>query len=202
MAIMVPDAWKEKIEFNSERVAHKRKFEGYLSFVYAICLHRQFQRERKMGKDRVTGAEVEMITVAADDISLANRVMIRLFGASLDELNPVNRRMLADIETYCKTKAKELGLPAHEVPFTRRDIRGAAHWEHIPCRRAFEKLYEMEYIERSWGGAKAKHYYRLSLDEDGRLIHSGELKLWEPKANGPAPDADGAAANGPREEGS
>jgi hypothetical protein len=184
VSIAVPEAWKEKIRFNSERISHKRKFEGYLSFVYAICFHRQYQRERKSVKDPVSGKEVEIVHVTAEDILHANSVMERLFAASLGELNPVNRRMLSDIETWCKTRAGETGLPLHEIPFTRRDIREGAHWEHVPCRRAFEKLYEMEYIERSFGKERARAYYRLSLGSDGKVGGKGDLKLWSPGDEG------------------
>lgn len=180
--IALPEAWKECIRFNSERISHKRRFEGYLSLVSAVCLHRQFQKPVRKLKDPVSGKEVEVIHVEAGDIRLANRIMDRLFAASVGDLNPVNRKMLGDIEAFCRAQGEATGMPVSEVPFTRRDIRDASHWEHVPCRRAFEKLLDMEYIERTFGRERNRHYYRLALGQDGQVSRENGLQLWAPAA--------------------
>ncbi len=180
LPVAVPEEWAPKIEFNADKVSNKRKFEGYFSVVNSIALHRQYQKEKKISRDPVSGKEIEMIFVEKKDIELANSVMENLFAQSQGELNPVNQNMLGGIETYCKEKSKDTGLPLHEVPFTRREVREFLHWEHVPCRRAFEKLFEMEYIERSYGHERARHYYRLSLDESGKPKGAAGLRLWTP----------------------
>jgi hypothetical protein len=176
LPVVLPEAWKDRVRFNSERLSHKRKFAGYLSYVHAVCLHRQYQREKRVLKDPVSGKVLEVLVAQAEDVAFANGVMERLFAHSDGDLNPVNRRMLSDIRAFCELKAQSTGLPADEVTFSRRDIRDASHWEHMPCRRAFESLLELEYLEQSRGRERARHYYRML---PGAQVGQG-LSLWTP----------------------
>ncbi|MBL8992214.1 MAG: hypothetical protein JNM63_02665, partial [Spirochaetia bacterium] len=161
LGVVIPDEWRDKIEFNSARISQKRRFQGYLSFLSAVALHRQYQREIKT-LVMPDGRGIEVVEVTRDDIVLTNRVIERLYPEAPDDLNPVDRRMLADIREYCDRQGENAGVPATDVSFTRRDIREASRWDPTPCRRTFERLLELEYIERQYGRARSRSHYRLS----------------------------------------
>ena len=163
--LIMPDDLAESITFNSERISYKRRFSWYLSLIHSIALHRQYQRKIFTEKDS-TGKLFDMIYIEKRDVIDANRIITELFGTTLGELNPVNEKCLNDITRYCKEKSKELNMKYYEIMFTRKEIRDYANWEHMPLRRAFEKLFDMEYIVRSFGKDRARFYYKLNIDEE------------------------------------
>ncbi|MBL8992717.1 MAG: hypothetical protein JNM63_05210 [Spirochaetia bacterium] len=180
VTVVLPDPWANKIQFNSERISQKRRFQGYLSFLYAVALHRQFQKDVKVLMTP-SNEKVEVIVVDRRDILLTNSVMSRLYGAGSQDLNPVNRKMLLDIQAFCDVQGKQAGIPPGEITFTRRDIRESGRWDAVPCRRAFEKLLELEYIEKSFGHKRARHFYRLAPgNSPGNSGDSGSA-LWCPE---------------------
>jgi len=177
--VIIPEAWREKIKFNSQRITYRRKFQMYLSLVCVITLHRQFQRRVSRLPDPSTGGETTFITAEAEDIRLANQIMENLFAVATDELNPVNRRVYEQIKVFCQAEASAKGLPETEVSFTRREIRYAAQLDETPTRRAFEQLLQLEYVEKVRGGDQgSRHFYRLSHSADGH--ESDGLHLWTP----------------------
>ena len=179
--IIIPDSIAKYIHFNNEKISFKRKFNGYISLIRAIALHRQYQK--KQYTEKGPGGKVfTYILVDKQDILEANSIITRLYGDCLGELNTVNAKCLSDIMRYCKEQAKGTGLNYWEIEFTRRLIREYARWEHMPLRRAFEKLLEMEYIYLVRGGDRSKHYYKLNMEEDNGLQGGIKLKLWTPKS--------------------
>jgi len=179
VSVIIPDDFARSLTFNNERISFKRKFHGYLSFITTIALHRQYQRKqyKEKGPD---GKHFTVIQVDKQDILDANDIITRLFGSTFGELNPVNEKCLNDVVKFCKDRARETQLNFWEVLFTRRDIREFARWEHMPLRRAFEKLLEMEYIYKVFGYERSRHTYKLCM-EDESPVGDIKLKLWTPR---------------------
>ena len=178
LSVVIPDDLSKYITFNNERISFKRKFNYYLSMIYSIALHRQFQKKIYTDKDK-SGKEYNFIYVTKNDIISANDIITKLFGKTLGELNPVNEKCLRDIENYCKKHSEGTDLKYTDVLFTRKDIRDMHGWEHRPLRRAFEQLHEMEYIVRSFGKDRARFYYKLNIDNDS-LNLGVKLNVWYP----------------------
>jgi hypothetical protein len=176
--IIIPDNIAKYIHFNNEKISFKRKFNGYISLIRAIALHRQYQK--KQYTEKGPGGVFTYILVDKQDIIEANSIITRLYGDCLGELNTVNAKCLNDIIRFCKEQAKGTGLRYWEIEFTRRVIRDYSKWEHMPLRRAFEKLFEMEYIFLVRGGDRSRHHYKLNIEE-GSLEGGIKLKLWSPK---------------------
>jgi len=175
--VLIPDEWVGKLSFYSRRISFKRHFKTYLSLLTTVALHRQYQKQVRTEKDS-KGRRFDYIYADERDLSAANRLVQELFGDYKSSLNPVNRKLLEDIERFCQARLKGTTLKLYEVLFCRREIREYCGWEHRPLRRAFEALLEMEYLTRVFGADRTRHLYRLAVDESQAELF--DLGLWSP----------------------
>ena len=101
--LAVVNPWADQLTFLDDRTRTRRDHEKYLTLIDAIALLHQHQRPIKSAT--IAGQVVEYIEASLADIELANRIAHEVLGASLDELPPQTRRVLASLHTLVQPSA-------------------------------------------------------------------------------------------------
>jgi hypothetical protein len=109
---------------------------------------------------------VEYIEVTLADIALANQLAHEVLGRSLDELPPQTRRVLGLIESLVADTVQRDALRAHEVRFTRRELRARCGMSDAAIRVHLERLVSLEYIRSAMGRSGQRFEYELLFDGD------------------------------------
>ena len=172
--LAVVNPYADQLTFLDERTRTRRDHEKYLTLIDAIALLHQHQRPIR--STTVAGAVVEYIEAGLADIALANRIAHEVLGASLDELPPQTRRVLAGVRDLVQKKMTAQGLPQREIRFTRADLRAATGASDTQLKVHLSRLAELEYllIHRALRGQG--YVYELLYDGDATAgVHMSGL---------------------------
>ena len=142
--LAVVNPYADQLTFLDDRTRTRRDHEKYLTLIDAIALLHQYQRPIK--NTTVAGAMVEYIEASLADITLANRIAHEVLGASLDELPPQTRRVLAGVRDLVHKKMTVQGLPQREVRFARGELRAATGASDTQLKVHLARLAELEYL--------------------------------------------------------
>ncbi|MCB9913476.1 MAG: toprim domain-containing protein, partial [Planctomycetes bacterium] len=179
--IDVVNPYAEALTFASHRTRTRRDMAKYLTLVSAVALCHQYQKPRH--RDEYG----EFIEVDLDDIELANRLASRVLGRNLDDIPTQTAELLRQIVGHVATTAKEQGVPAEGVGFTRRWVRERTHWGDTQLKIHLRRLEELEYL-RQRKSAHGAFEYRLcgEVGADGSgcvgLPDMGILRAGHPEA--------------------
>jgi len=198
----VVNDYAPRLTFTAGRARNRRDHEKYLTLIDAIALLHQHQRPR--GRLEVAGGRVvEYVSVAVDDIALANELAPEVLGRSLDELPPQTRRLLDHVKALVKAKAAQPGQSAKlAATFSRRELREACGWSLTQVRTHLDRLHELEYLELRHGRLGGSFVYELMIDADApaHVAHIGLIDVDELRrrtgADGAQPDAAASAGAG------
>lgn len=171
--LAVVNPWADQLTFLDDRTRTRRDHEKYLTLIDAIALLHQQQRPIKSAT--IVGEEVEYIEASLADVELANRIAHEVLGASLDELPPQTRRVLASLHTLVQARMKEAGLPQREIRFTRTQVRAAAALSDTQARIHLERLAAMEFVLVHRGQRGQSYEYELLHDSAGDGPHLSGL---------------------------
>lgn len=155
----VINPFAEQLAFIDHQTRSRRDHEKYLSLIDSIALLHQYQREIK--QLNYGGEVIEYIEVTREDIQIANRLAVRVFSQTLDELPPQTRRCLTLITDYVTQQAAVNQLESCEVFFTRREVREFTHWSHTQVHIHCKRLEAMEYLKPAAKMAGKGKYYQL-----------------------------------------
>ena len=183
---IIPEEWMEKLLFNSEKLYHKRQFDGYLTLIEALALTRQYQCKTFMLKD-ADGNLVESFRVRAREVRDINRLLMNIYAKYSAELRGTDALCLQAIIDFCKKETEGTQMKYYEKVFTMINIHKASNLALSSVKKSFQKLFQDEYIVRTWGKYKTRSYYKLNIESDDETF-SRELKLWDP------PDEDSKTA--------
>ncbi|RUB20513.1 hypothetical protein [Pseudomonas aeruginosa] len=89
-----------------------------------------------------------------------------ILGRTLDELPPQTRRLLGLLQSWVKSHSQAQGLKAHELRFSRKEVRAATGWGDTQLKIHLGRLSELEYLQLYRRGLA--HEYSLNYDGDGR----------------------------------
>lgn len=142
--LAVVNPWADQLTFLDDRTRTRRDHEKYLTLIDAIALLHQHQRTIKSAS--IAGQVVEYIEASLSDIELANRIAHEVLGASLDELPPQTRRVLASVRELVHARMREQGLPQREVRFARGELRAATGVSDTQLKTHLGRLAELEYL--------------------------------------------------------
>lgn len=190
--LAVVNPWADQLTFLDDRTRTRRDHEKYLTLIDAIALLHQHQRPIKSAS--IAGEEVEYIEASLADVELANRIAHEVLGASLDELPPQTRRVLASLHQLVQARMKEAGLPQREIRFTRTQVRAAAALSDTQARIHLERLAAMEFVLVHRGQRGQSYEYELLHDSAGDGPHlSGLIDTAALKSASTTPSSRGSA---------
>ena len=171
--LAVVNPYADQLTFLDDRTRTRRDHEKYLTLIDAIALLHQHQRPIK--NTTVAGALVEYIETSLADITLANAIAHEVLGASLDELPPQTRRVLASLHTLVQASMKAAGLAQRDVRFTRTQVRAATALSDTQARIHLERLAAMEFVLVHRGQRGQSYEYELLHDQAGDGPHLSGL---------------------------
>ena len=152
-------------EFPDYMTRTRRDHMKLLTLVEAIALLHQHQRPIK--RDTRDGETLEYIEATPDDVRLAEELMRRVLGPSLDELPPQTKRLLSLIEQMVKQECERSEIEADDYRFTRRTVRQHTRWGDTQLRAHLRRLEELEYLAVRRGGGQGQLYvYQLRTEEN------------------------------------
>ena len=169
-SVHVVNPYADQLTFQDGKTRMRRDHMKYLTLIRAIALLHQHQRKVHTVAHR--GQSLHYIEATKADIALANRIAHEMLGRSLDELPPQTRRLLTLMHGMVQYMAKQQGITAREVRFTRRDVREATQWSDGQLKIHCTRLTEMEYLLIHGGGRGHHLQYELLYDggDDGRHL--------------------------------
>jgi len=153
--VKIANPWAPQLTFPHRRLSARRDQKKYLGLIRAVAFVRQFQRE----------TDGETVTVALDDIAVANRLANEALGQSLYDLSPSSRRLLVEIREWL------LKRKALEEPFRQRDLREHTGWRKSQLAEHLRELVETEYLAMRMKGRTAFYL----LDWDGKGLEGGKF---------------------------
>ncbi|SEK72591.1 DNA primase, catalytic core [Atopomonas hussainii] len=162
--LAVVNPFADQLTFLSDKTRTRRDHMKYLTLIRAIALLHQHQRPIKHIEHR--GQRLAYLEATAGDIALANRLAHDILGRTLDELPPQTRRLLGLLQGWVKSHSQAQGLKAHELRFSRKDVRAATGWGDTQLKIHLGRLSELEYLQLYRRGLA--HEYSLNYDGDGR----------------------------------
>jgi DNA primase catalytic core len=161
-SVQVVNPYADQLTFTDDKTRMRRDHMKYLTLIRAIALLHQHQRKVHTVEHR--GQSLHYIEATKGDIALANRIAHEMLGRSLDELPPQTRRLLTLMHDMVQGMAKQQGITAREVRFTRRDVREATQWSDGQLKIHCTRLTEMEYLLIHGGGRGHHLQYELLYD--------------------------------------
>ena len=175
-----PDEWVEKLTFNAEKLYHKREFDAYLTLIEALALTRQYHRKHFTLKT-TEGKLLECFYITAKDVKDINRLMRKMHEEKHEELKGSNAKCLEVIKQFCREEVKETKMKYYEKVFTMMDIHKYSSMPMSTVKKAFYRLKDDEYIVRTYGRHKTRHYYKLNIESDDEEFGGRRLYLWDPQ---------------------
>jgi len=150
-------------EFPDYMTRTRRDHMKLLTLVEAIALLHQHQRPIK--RDTRDGETLEYIEATPDDVKLAEELMRRVLGPSLDELPPQTKRLLSLIEQMVKQECERQEIETDDYRFTRRTVRQNTRWGDTQLRAHLRRLEELEYLVVRRGGPGQTFVYQLQTEQ-------------------------------------
>ncbi|MGA7353772.1 MAG: toprim domain-containing protein, partial [Acidobacteriaceae bacterium] len=160
---VVNNHMRDDSEFPDYMTRTRRDHMKLLTLVEAIALLHQYQRPIK--RDTRDGETLEYIEATPDDVRLAEELMRRVLGPSLDELPPQTKRLLLLIEEMVKQECERQEIEAGDYRFTRRTVRQHTRWGDTQLRAHLRRLEELEYLVVRRGGPGQTFVYQLQTEQ-------------------------------------
>ncbi len=165
--VQVEIPFADQLEFPSRWLRTRRDNENFLSLVEVVAFLHQFQREREVlaeGEVRVT-----IVRATPEDYRVAYDLAKDVLRSTFHELSRAGRELWARVLELPAL----LGEPAHQVRFTRRELRQHTGWQEHRLRDALRELVEMEYLQGQGSQGVPYTYRLLVFDEAGPAVLSG-----------------------------
>lgn len=171
--VLVVNNYAPHLEYPFDQLQMRREFGKYMSLINAIALLHQHQRPLKTHGEGARS--VEYIEVTAEDIALANELVLAFFPNSIDEMAPHTRRLAGEVGRFVEARGGD-------AVFTRKELRDFCGWGDWSVRQGLEQLCTLGYVAKLAGQNGVTFRYELLIDarhENRRnmlLTSAGELK--------------------------
>lgn len=158
--ILVVNPFAENLSFTDGRTRARRDHMKLLTLVRSIALLHQHQRELRVVEHE--GERIEYIEATAADVELATKLLADVLVRPEDELPPVTRNVLTNIETFVAESGTAANIPLSEVRFTQRQVRERLGLGHTRMKMHMRRLEEQEYVVVHRGGRGQVRVYGLA----------------------------------------
>lgn len=165
--VQVEIPFADQLEFPSRWLRTRRDNENFLSLVEVVAFLHQLQRRREVLEE----GEVEVVIVQAtlEDYRAAYDLAKDVLRSTFHELSRAGRELWSRVLEL----PDKLSEPAHQVRFTRRELRQHTGWQEHRLRDALRELVEMEYLQGQGSQGVPYTYRLLVFDEAGPPVLSG-----------------------------
>jgi DNA primase len=144
----------------------------YLSFIASSAIRDQYNRKVYTGDDSY--GKFRYVEIKKDDIILANRIMLELFGKSVRDLKPPQMHFLKEFMKLAKKEVQGKHLNIQDVSFTELEIRSQVKMSYWQVNRYLNDLVRLEYAGVVSKGINNQKKYRLLMDNldnpEGRYL--------------------------------
>ena len=144
----VVNPYANKILLPPEAHKIRRLTELFHAFVDQVTLINQYQR-KKDNKGRLISEK--------EDVRTAIDIMFESIVLKVDELDGSLRQFYEGLKKYVQSK----GEGHRNYKFTLREVRMAMNMSQTHAQRQMDKLLELEYVEKSFTGARNASYYKI-----------------------------------------
>ncbi|MEM7456083.1 MAG: hypothetical protein AAF456_17170 [Planctomycetota bacterium] len=167
--------WARKLKFRNDQTRMRRDNAKYLALIASITLLHQYQR-------RVfnINADTRAVEASVQDVRLANELISKVMGHSLDSLLPQTRQLLVLIDNLVTERARKEKLDRNRIRFTQRELRESFGWSDFQVRHHLKRLVHLEYVLPYRTGHGNGRAYELLYDGQGRDGMSFLLGLVDP----------------------
>jgi hypothetical protein len=167
--------WAQQLTFRHDQTRMRRDNAKYLSLIASITLLHQHQRKLiDLGGGKLA------VESTKEDVRLANELMSKAMGQSLDDLLPQTRQLLVLIDNLVNEQSKVRKVDRTHVRFTQRKLRDAFGWGDYQLRRHLKRLIELDYVLAHRTNHSNGREYQLLYDGQGRDGQSFLLGLVDP----------------------
>ena len=194
--LLVVNPFAEELSFSDARTRARRDHMKYLTLIRAVTFLHQHQREVKTVDH--DGERVEYIEATTKDVELATRLAREILGRNLDELPPVTRRVLGELQALVEARAVRDSVRTADVRFTRREARHELGLSYEQLRVHLGRLVALEYVIAHRGSRGQSYVYELDVGGLERSLGGGEgeFGVGYRAHTGPIPGEAGAGAGG------
>jgi len=176
----VVNPFAAELPFAGCRVRSRRDHPKYLALIASLALLHQYQRPVKTAERG--GRSIQYIEVTPDDVATADRLAHSVLAIDADDLPPITRRLLGQLDTIVGDMARQTGITRSQVRFTRREVRerlgigGTQLWHHL--RRLVDAEHVVAHPSRHGRGTVyALAYAPTKGSIRGREdVHSGDIR--------------------------
>jgi DNA primase len=181
--LAVINPYAPQLTFAARGLRARRDHKKYLMLIKAVAFLHQHQRAlntTRVQRGADDEGEIRYIEVTREDIRHANRLILAVLGASVDELSAPARNLLAHIHAFVKHHCEAHEVSPHEYVFTRKTIREAIGWSDWQVRTHIQELTELEYLKARSGAWGKEYVYELLCDAEPTDAPGGGLALIDP----------------------
>jgi DNA primase len=164
--VLVINPYETLLTYTQDRLLVRRDNPKYLHLIVAVTFLYQFQRPVK------TDPELgDYIETTLDDITVANELVHKVFGHSLDDISRPGRELLHLVWQYVQKQAAVLKTTEDKISFGRRELREAFKWSEYQLRIYMTELERLEYVWPISGRQGQPFKYRLLYEGEGETGH-------------------------------
>jgi len=164
--LWVNNPFAEDLAFPDASQRLRRDNKKYLTLIRTVALLQQHQREIKT--TNAGGRIREFIEVNFSDIEWTHKLSGKAFGTTLDELPPVTRNLLEQIQLMVENICKAKKIDQEDLRITRREIREHTGMSNNQLQVHLLRLVEFEYLTLHRGRRGQTMVYELFYQGEGK----------------------------------
>ncbi len=158
----------KELSFYAQDHRARRHQKKYLSLIRMIAFLHQYQRPLKTVKLQHSSALLEYIEVSLEDIELANKLAVKIFGVSLDDLPVQTRTFLEKLYGYVKEQSKTHKIRQSDFHFCRRELCEVTETGMTQIGIHLKRLEQYDYVVRHKGKRGKLCSYELVYKGEGK----------------------------------
>ena len=185
--IHVINPYAEELSFYAQDHRARRHQKKYLSLIRMVAFLHQYQRPLKTLRLKHSSSLLEYIEVTLEDIDLANKLAVKIFGVSLDDLPVQTRTFLEKLYSYVKEQCKTQNIKQSDFRFCRRELCEVTETGMTQIGVHLKRLEQYDYAVRHKGKRGKLCSYELVYKGEGKrdsLIALGLKDTAELKSKG------------------
>ncbi len=158
----------KELSFYAQDHRARRHQKKYLSLIRMIAFLHQYQRPLKTIRLQHSSTLLEYIEVSLEDIELANKLAVKIFGISLDDLPVQTRTFLEKLYSYVKEQSKTHKIRQSDFRFCRRELCEVTETGMTQIGIHLKRLEQYDYVVRHKGKRGMLCSYELVYKGEGK----------------------------------
>ena len=181
--IHVINPYAEELSFYAQDHRARRHQKKYLSLIRMVAFLHQYQRPLKTLRLKHSSSLLEYIEVTLEDIDLANKLAVKIFGVSLDDLPVQTRTFLEKLYSYVKEQCKTHNTRQADFRFCRRELCEATETGMTQIGIHLKRLEQYDYAVKHKGKRGKLCSYELVYKGEGKRDSLVALGIKRTQAN-------------------